>query len=1192
MCNLACYSKKLLMPLLSVITLLLSLNSYAANGVDNLGRADYDLDDNGLIEINDLADLDEIRNNLDGKTLYGSNVGCPNAEDGTVNGGCIGFELTTDLDFDTNGNGKIDSGDDYRNVNSEENAEGWEPVGNGHHSGDYFSAIFEGGEHVIKNLTINRPGNEGIGLFGNIRGAQIENLTIVNSSIIGEFSVGVLVGFAEGSQVNSIGINADIQGEDYVGALIGTVENSQISNVYIVANVQGENYTGGLAGRVESGTRIENSAVSGSVSGGDFTGGLVGELRGSHIGQTLSAASVTGAGQTGGLIGSVNISIIISSYWAKDRSGQATSAGSSETNSYVGLNIEVLQCATSENTDFNSGCVSVDGSGEGLDAAVVLYQNWDPAVWNFGIAPSAGQQLPDLKFIKQFLRDIDSDGILNGDDAFSSDPAAAIDGDNDGMPDSWNADCLEQCLEDTGLILDPLLNDTDNDGASNDIDTDFENDNGKPVLFTAPETMHAAVNTEDGSGFIVDSQTISGFLSQLTGMDMVDPASALGAKAYLNKVELVPDENGIVILPSGLLALDWVIVDSSGNESEPLEQLIYIYPQVRFKSTASIAVEASQAKIIVELTGDSPEYPVTVELNVKGDLSSVVQADLGEGFDLSAVHTVVIESGDDAEALNREARFRIPLIEDNINENDEKLVWELTAVVGDEAAHEFIVLAEPNETHELTVTYHNAIGVLDTDDDGIPNDCDQPCLDLGKVADLDDDNDGVLDEDDAFVLNPAAAIDDDNDDMPDSWSIDCLAQCQADSGLILDPLLNDTDNDGATNDVDTDNGNDNGKPTLLTVPDAEYAAVNTADGSSYIMASRAVDWHISQISAEDVVDPDSALTMKAYLNNVELVRDERGEITLPSGLLAINWVAVDSSGNESEPLEQLVYIYPQVRFKSTTSIIGEASQAEIIVELTGDSPEYPITVELHVDGILSSVVQNDMADDFDLSAAHSVVIEQGDNAETKNREASLRVSVLEDNMSENDEMLVLELTSVVGEEGAHEFISLTEQNEAHELTVTHRNLAPTVAILVLQNNQAVTTIAMDGGRVSLIAVVTDSNGSDTHTYSWTLDGLLVEDYLAGTVTFEPSDFAVGDYAISVTVTDNGGIPLTGSITQKLSLGVVEELPIEEEPEDKAPVGVAENTAGGSSGGGAVFWMLFVLISLTLLARDARLNDRR
>ena len=47
----------------------LTLSSASLFAEDN--RPDFDLDDDGLIEINDLADLDEIRNSLDGTSLYG-----------------------------------------------------------------------------------------------------------------------------------------------------------------------------------------------------------------------------------------------------------------------------------------------------------------------------------------------------------------------------------------------------------------------------------------------------------------------------------------------------------------------------------------------------------------------------------------------------------------------------------------------------------------------------------------------------------------------------------------------------------------------------------------------------------------------------------------------------------------------------------------------------------------------------------------------------------------------------------------------------------------------------------------------------------------------------------------------------------------------------------------------------------------
>ena len=44
--------------------------------------------------------------------------------------------------------------------------------------------------------------------------------------------------------------------------------------------------------------------------------------------------------------------------------------------------------------------------------------------------------------------------------------------------------------------------------------------------------------------------------------------------------------------------------------------------------------------------------------------------------------------------------------------------------------------------------------LTDTDGDGAPDDCDQACIDLGMAADTDDDNDGVLDSNDELPLDP------------------------------------------------------------------------------------------------------------------------------------------------------------------------------------------------------------------------------------------------------------------------------------------------------------------------------------------------------------------------------------------------------------------------------------------------------
>jgi thrombospondin 2/3/4/5 len=55
-------------------------------------------------------------------------------------------------------------------------------------------------------------------------------------------------------------------------------------------------------------------------------------------------------------------------------------------------------------------------------------------------------------------------------------------------------------------------------------------------------------------------------------------------------------------------------------------------------------------------------------------------------------------------------------------------------------------------------------GRLDTDGDGIPNDCDAECILTGMTADIDDDGDGYIDTADncPLIANPDQ-LDDNND---------------------------------------------------------------------------------------------------------------------------------------------------------------------------------------------------------------------------------------------------------------------------------------------------------------------------------------------------------------------------------------------------------------------------------------------
>ncbi|MDZ7723536.1 MAG: GLUG motif-containing protein [candidate division KSB1 bacterium] len=124
---------------------------------------------------------------------------------------------------------------------------GFSPIGN---STTKFTGYYNGGDHSIDNLFINRPATDYIGLFGYVDGATIKNIGVTN---------------------------VDISGEYYVGGLVGYNNNSSaVNNSYSSGSVTGNNrYVGGLVGQNYNSSTITNSYSSGSVTGSaDYTGGL------------------------------------------------------------------------------------------------------------------------------------------------------------------------------------------------------------------------------------------------------------------------------------------------------------------------------------------------------------------------------------------------------------------------------------------------------------------------------------------------------------------------------------------------------------------------------------------------------------------------------------------------------------------------------------------------------------------------------------------------------------------------------------------------------------------------------------------------------------------------------------------------------------------------------------------------------
>ena len=291
--------------------------------VGRIARADYDRDNDQLIEISNLAQLDAVRydRNGDGTADHAADAaryaaafpnsvagrGCPPvAPAGPLNiPVCIGYELTADLDFDTDHDGAAytgaadggggvtgDADDAYYNAGA-----GWTPIG----ARDApFTAAFHGNGHTISNLFINDPTRNNVGLFGFVNhGGRIERLHLRNLYVAGRNSVGGLVGRIYDGDISRCAGAGAVVGNAFVGGLQGGGATRITASRAAVA-VVGKVGVGGLAGG--NGGRVSNSSATGPVAGHSEVGGLLGD-NGGVIAGSWATGAVAGDDEVGGLAG-------------------------------------------------------------------------------------------------------------------------------------------------------------------------------------------------------------------------------------------------------------------------------------------------------------------------------------------------------------------------------------------------------------------------------------------------------------------------------------------------------------------------------------------------------------------------------------------------------------------------------------------------------------------------------------------------------------------------------------------------------------------------------------------------------------------------------------------------------------------------------------------------------------------------
>ena len=356
------------------------------------GNRDYDSDNDGLIDVANLAQLDALRYDLNGDGLVDGAIwmpyytaypmgalgmGCPSDD------GCTGYELTGNLDFDTDDDGDVDSDDDYWN-----GGDGWDPIGE---ADTPFIADFKGNRRTVSNLFIDRDTEDEVGLFGAIDRNRISGVTLAGADVTGRDAVGSLLGDGVYATVIDNHATGQVSGQDEVGGVVGRTwgtvwYSSAAVNVsgndavgglvghqtlndtiasYATGNVEGMDAVGGLVGAVSDVTQvIEASYATGNVSGtgarltdsdsgfiicdlvGAFTlsgpaetttstGGGVGGLVGSSCGYvqvSYATGAVSGTAAVGGLVGSGRFVKVQSSYWDLEISGVRVGVGEDDSN--------------------------------------------------------------------------------------------------------------------------------------------------------------------------------------------------------------------------------------------------------------------------------------------------------------------------------------------------------------------------------------------------------------------------------------------------------------------------------------------------------------------------------------------------------------------------------------------------------------------------------------------------------------------------------------------------------------------------------------------------------------------------------------------------------------------------------------------------------------------------------------------
>lgn len=201
---------------------------------------------------------------------------------------------------------------------------GFQPIGN---VTTKFSGSYNGQNHTISNIFINRDNEDNIGLFGYTEEAKIAHLKVTGGTVKGRNSCGLIVGCANSlTSISYCYVTGNVNGVTNTGCIAGKIFSGSIANCYVTGNVTGNAVTGCFSGMISSGS-ITNSYAWGNVTSADFAGGFVGKTMSSAVIENCYSTGLVTTSGTGGGFCSENNGSVVSCFWDKETSHQEASAG-------------------------------------------------------------------------------------------------------------------------------------------------------------------------------------------------------------------------------------------------------------------------------------------------------------------------------------------------------------------------------------------------------------------------------------------------------------------------------------------------------------------------------------------------------------------------------------------------------------------------------------------------------------------------------------------------------------------------------------------------------------------------------------------------------------------------------------------------------------------------------------------------